>query len=79
MMSLALRLLSMARLNSANSRIRRADFRRVRIERICFRLNGNFWPITLPLFQGARLLLDFFFRFKTNTPLDTGNSLSQIS
>jgi len=77
-MSHALRLLSTARLNSANSRICRADFRRLRMERICFRLNGNFWPIILPLFQGARLLRDFLFCVKTAPFPVCTRSLSQI-
>ena len=78
-MSHALRLLSTARLNSANSRICRADFRRIRMERICLRLNGNFRPILLPLFQGARLLRDFNFRFKAGPFHACKRSLSPIS
>jgi hypothetical protein len=49
------------------------------MERICFRLNGNFRPILLPLFQGTRLLLDFIFRFKAGTSLVGKKSLSPIS
>jgi hypothetical protein len=48
-------LLSMARLNSARSRLRSAIWRLVRIDHTCFGRSGGLAPVTLPLFQGMRL------------------------
>src|SRR6516162_1782188 len=47
-------LLSMARLNIAKSRIRRASSNLVRIDQTCFGRRGGFAPINFPLFQGSR-------------------------
>jgi hypothetical protein len=48
-------LLSMARLNSARSRLRFAIWSFVRIDQTCFGRNGDLAPVSLPLFQGIRL------------------------
>jgi hypothetical protein len=61
--SQALSLLSIARLNSAISRRRFSLCRRIRIDQISCRLSGCFWPINLPLFQGARFLPCSFSRY----------------
>jgi hypothetical protein len=46
-------LLSIARLNIAKSRVLPSICNRVRIDQTCFGLNGGFWPMNLPLFQGS--------------------------
>src|SRR5271169_2652079 len=48
-------LLSMARLNSARSRLRSAIWSLVRIDQTCFGRSGGLAPVNLPLFQGVRL------------------------
>jgi hypothetical protein len=47
-------LLSTAKLNLAKSRVRCAAFKVMRIAQTSFSLSGGFWPMILPLFQGAR-------------------------
>src|ERR1700738_882652 len=49
-------LLSIARLNMARSRIRPSNSNRVLIDQTCFGRSGGLAPISLPLFQGVRLL-----------------------
>jgi len=49
-----LSLLSMARLNIARSRRRPSSWRRTRMVQTSFGFSGRFWPISRPLFQGAR-------------------------
>src|SRR5271156_6991845 len=46
----------MAKLNKARSRIRFSNSNRVLIDQTCFGRSGGLAPISLPLFQGARLL-----------------------
>src|SRR5450755_1751101 len=48
-------LLSIAKLNIAKSRLRSAIWSLVRIDQTCFGRSGGLAPISLPLFQGARL------------------------
>ena len=48
-----LNLLSMARLNSARSRLRRSSWSRTRIVQTSLGLSGRFWPVSRPLFHGA--------------------------
>lgn len=43
----------MARLNSASSRVFLVICKRMRMAQISFNFKGDFWPINLPLFQGA--------------------------
>jgi hypothetical protein len=47
-------LLSMARLNIANSRALEDICSLVRIAHISRSFNGGFWPVSLPLFHGTR-------------------------
>src|SRR5208282_6277479 len=49
-------LLSMAKLKRARSRIRPSNSNRVLIDQTCFGRSGGLAPISLPLFQGVRLL-----------------------
>ena len=49
-------LLSMARLNSARSRVRCSICSLVRIAQTCFCRNGGLAPVSFPLFQGTRLV-----------------------
>src|ERR1700739_2553439 len=49
-------LLSIAKLNRARSRMRRSSSKRVLIDQTCFGCSGGLAPISLPLFQGVRLL-----------------------
>src|SRR5471030_2075369 len=51
-------LLSMARLNSARSRVRCSIWSLVRIAQTCFCRNGGLAPVSFPLFQGIRLGAD---------------------
>jgi hypothetical protein len=53
-------LLSIAKLNKARSRHRLAICNRTRIAQISLSLNGVFWPTSLPLFQGSRVILAGF-------------------
>ena len=46
----------MAKLNKARSRIRFSKSNRVLIDQTCFGRSGGLAPISLPLFQGVRLL-----------------------
>src|SRR5665811_1885705 len=48
-------LLSMARLNSARSRVRCSIWSLVRIAQTCFCRSGGLAPVSFPLFQGIRL------------------------
>jgi hypothetical protein len=47
-------LLSIARVNIAESRVRPSICNRVRIDQTCFGRSGGFWPMSFPLFQGSR-------------------------
>jgi hypothetical protein len=47
-------LLSIARLHIARSRRRPSNWRRTRIVQTSLDFSGRFWPISLPLFHGAR-------------------------
>jgi len=51
----------------ARLRARSLDLRQLRMARISFKVNGNFWPINLPLFQGIRLPLDLVLVFNSNS------------
>src|ERR1700723_2863973 len=53
-------LLSIAKLKRANSRHRLAICKRIRIAQISLSLNGVFWPTSLPLFQGSRVIVGEF-------------------
>src|SRR5262245_26544652 len=48
-------LLSMARLNSANSRIRPSIWSLVRIDQTCLGQSGGLAPMSFPLFQGVHI------------------------
>jgi hypothetical protein len=50
-------LLSIAKLKRASSRHRLATCKRTRIAQISLSLNGVFWPTSLPLFQGSRVVV----------------------
>src|SRR3979490_951492 len=50
-------LLSIARLNMARSRARPSILSFVRIDQTCLGRRGGFVPVTLPLFQGTRVVV----------------------
>src|ERR1700733_6694055 len=57
MRSHARSLLSIAKLKRASSLHRLAICKRTRIAQISLSLNGVFWPTSLPLFQGSRVVV----------------------
>jgi hypothetical protein len=76
--SYARSLLSIARLNVANSRALDNICSLVRIAQISRSFNGGFWPVSLPLFHGARRGPEEFTRVHDNLLFNEGRSILRL-